>query len=106
MKRLTAGTIGIQALLVLNGFIMLYPLFIMVLSSFKSNAEIFASPFALPSSFDLGNIRRVWDETNFVQYLANSAVITAVSVAVLMFVFIAAFSAAALRILRRREIEL
>ena len=84
MRRLTAGTLGIQALLILNGFIMLYPLFIMVLSSFKSNAEIFDSPFTLPSSFDLGNIRRVWDETNFVQYLANSAIITAISVAVLL----------------------
>ena len=84
MKQLTTGAIAIQALLALNGFIMLYPLFIMVLSSFKSNAETFDSPFALPASFDLGNIRRVWDETNFVQYLANSAIITAVSVAVLL----------------------
>jgi raffinose/stachyose/melibiose transport system permease protein len=84
LRRLTFGTLTIQALLVLNGAIMIYPLFIMVLSAFKSNAEIFDSPFTLPEHFDLTNISRVWRETNFVQYLANSALITAMSVAVLL----------------------
>jgi raffinose/stachyose/melibiose transport system permease protein len=78
------GTAGIQMLLVLNGLVMLAPLVVMVLSSFKSNAEIFASPFALPAHFDLTNIGVVWRETNFLRYLANSAIITAWSVAVLL----------------------
>jgi raffinose/stachyose/melibiose transport system permease protein len=34
---------AIQALLLLNAFVMLYPLFVMAMSAFKSNAEIFAS---------------------------------------------------------------
>lgn len=84
MKIPRLSVIGIQGLLVLNGLIMLYPLFVMVLSSFKSNAEIFASPFALPESLDLTNIERVWNETNFLTYLGNSAIITAVSVVVLL----------------------
>ena len=42
---------AIQALLIVNAFIMLYPLFVMVMSSFKSNAEIFTSPFALPAAY-------------------------------------------------------
>jgi raffinose/stachyose/melibiose transport system permease protein len=95
LKGLTLSTVGIQALLILNGLLMIYPLFIMVLSSFKSNAEIFDSPFALPEHFDLGNLRRVWDETNFVIYLANSAIITAVSVAgLLVFGTMAAYAIA------------
>jgi raffinose/stachyose/melibiose transport system permease protein len=78
------STLAIQCLLVLNGLVMLYPLFVMVLSSFKSNAEIFASPFALPESFDLSNIARVWNETNFLTYLGNSVLITTASVGVLL----------------------
>ena len=76
--------VSLQALLILQGFVMVYPLFVMVVSSFKSNAEIFASPFALPERFDLGNVLRVWNETSFVRYLANSAIITAGSVLVLL----------------------
>ena len=42
---------AIQLMLALNAVIMIYPLFVMVISSFKTNAEIFSSPFAMPSSF-------------------------------------------------------
>jgi raffinose/stachyose/melibiose transport system permease protein len=75
---------AIQALLLLNAAVMLYPLLMMVLSTFKSNAEIFASPFALPDSFALTNAARVWRETNFVLYLGNSVIVTALSVAVIL----------------------
>ena len=71
---------AIQLLLALNGLLMVYPLAVMVLSAFKTNAELFASPFALPESFALTNAMRVWNETNFVRYLANSAIVTASSV--------------------------
>ncbi len=74
----------IQLLLVLNGFLMVYPLFVMGLSAFKSNAEIFSSPFALPAAFSLTNAARIWDETNFIRYLLNSVIVTAGSVAVIL----------------------
>jgi raffinose/stachyose/melibiose transport system permease protein len=74
----------IQALLIGNGIIMVYPLFVMVISAFKTNAEIFTSPFALPAQLDLGNILRVWDETSFVRYLLNSAIVTGASVAAII----------------------
>ena len=87
--------LAIQALLVLNGVVMLYPLFVMVASSFRSNAEIFASPFALPDGIDLSNILRVWTETSFVRYLSNSAIITVSATAVLLvFAVMAAYAIA------------
>lgn len=70
----------------LNALIMLYPLVVMVLSSFKTNAEIFTSPFALPKSFSLANIDRVWTDTNFVRYLANSVGVTVASIVVIVVV--------------------
>jgi raffinose/stachyose/melibiose transport system permease protein len=83
-ERLKNGSI--QALLVLNAVVMLYPLVVMVLSAFKDNAQIFASPFALPDSFAPGNVLRIWNETSFVRYLLNSVVVTAASVGAIVVV--------------------
>ena len=77
---------GIQAVLLINAFIMVYPLFVMVISSFKTNAEIFTSPFALPQSFSLANAEKVWTDTNFVRYLANSIGVTAASIILIVVV--------------------
>jgi raffinose/stachyose/melibiose transport system permease protein len=75
---------AIQALLVLNACVMLYPLIVMAMSAFKTSAEIFTSPFALPESFALDNAARVWRETSFPLYLGNSAIVTAGAVALIL----------------------
>ena len=67
---------AIQLLLALNALVMLFPIALMVLSAFKSNAEIFDSPFTLPDTLDFSNLLHVWNDTEFVQYLLNSLVIT------------------------------
>jgi len=77
---------GIQVVLLINAFIMIYPLFVMVISSFKTNAEIFTSPFAMPESFSLANAQKVWTDTNFVRYLANSIGVTAASIILIVVV--------------------
>jgi len=86
---------AIQALLIVNAVVMLYPLLVMLFSAFKTSAEIFTSPFSLPDSFDLTNAARVWHETNFPRYLANSAIVTGESVAlILVFGTMAAYAIA------------
>ncbi|WP_413992178.1 carbohydrate ABC transporter permease [Labrys okinawensis] len=86
---------AIQVLLLINAFIMVYPLVVMVLSSFKTNAEIFTSPFALPASFSLANVEKVLAETNFVRYLANSVGVTGAAVLlILVFSTMAAYAIA------------
>ncbi len=85
----------IQLLLAVNAVIMIYPLFVMVMSSFKTNAEIFSSPLTLPTHFSTANIEKVWTQTNFVRYLANSVGITAASVMlILLFSTLAAYAIA------------
>jgi raffinose/stachyose/melibiose transport system permease protein len=85
----------IQALLVLNALIMLYPLFVMVLSAFKTNAEIFSSPFALPNSLSFANLQKVWDQTNFIRYMLNSFGVTLASIVlILIFGTMAAYAIA------------
>ena len=89
---------AIQLLLAVNAVIMIYPLFVMVTSSFKTNAEIFSSPLSLPTHFSTANLEKVWTETNFVCYLANSVGITAASVAlILLFSTLAGYAIARYR---------
>ncbi len=99
-----ASVILMQLLLALNALLMLVPLAVMLLSAFKTNAEIFSSPFTLPDSFNLDNLREVWTQTDFVQQLANSAIVTTSAVAVLLvFGTMAAYAIARYRF-RGREL--
>lgn len=89
---------AIQLLLAVNAVIMIYPLFVMVASSFKTNAEIFSSPLSLPTHFSTANLEKVWTGTNFLRYLANSVGITAASVAlILLFSTLAGYAIARYR---------
>lgn len=94
----TAGRLMIHAVLWLNTAIMLYPILVMFLSGFKSNAEIYGSPFALPASLSLKNFATIWTETRFPRYLANSLFITATSVGLIVaFATLAAYAIARYR---------
>ena len=75
---------AIQLLLAVNALVMLFPIALMVLSAFKSNAEIFDSPFTLPETLDFSNLLHVWSDTEFVQYLLNSLVITTSAVLLIL----------------------
>jgi ABC-type sugar transport system, permease component len=82
-KRGLIGTLGrdglLQIILVANTFIMLAPIVIMVFSAFKTNMEIFQSPFSLPDFTNVANFMKIWTQTNFLRYLANSFVVTGAS---------------------------
>jgi len=73
-----------QALLGVTTVVMLYPVFIMVLSAFKTTGEIYASPFALPAAWSLQNVATIWRETRFLTYLGNSILVTVTSIAVML----------------------
>jgi raffinose/stachyose/melibiose transport system permease protein len=68
---------GAMALL---AFVFFFPMIWMVLSSFKSDAAIFRSPFALPDTFDLSIWVRAFEVGHLGQYALNSAIVTGVSV--------------------------
>ncbi len=73
-----------QAVLAMTTLLMLYPVLVMVLSAFKPTAEIYASPFALPSAWNLANIETIWRETRFIAYLGNSVLVTVASIALML----------------------
>ena len=58
----------------------LFPIYIIVVNSFKSPQEIFDGMLALPTSFSLENYLDVWERMGFLSALRNSFVITTVSI--------------------------
>ncbi len=57
------------------GIVVLYPLFWMALNGFKTNAEIFGNPFALPTGFSLTNYIAAWNQ-GIRNYIATSVIVT------------------------------
>ncbi len=70
--------------LVISAAFVLYPIFMMVMSGFKTNSEIFGSPFALPKSLNFDNYKVIWTQTDVPRYLLNSTIVTVISVFVLL----------------------
>lgn len=69
-------TIGLVAI-ALTFFL---PMVWMVLSSFKSNADIFSAPLALPTNIDLSRWAEAWEVGNIGHYALNSVIVTGTSV--------------------------
>jgi raffinose/stachyose/melibiose transport system permease protein len=81
----TLGKDGlIQIILILNTVVMLAPIVIMLFAAFKTNAQIFQSPFGIPDFSNLANIVKIWSQTNFLRYLLNSVIVTGASIVVIL----------------------
>ncbi|MHB1173082.1 MAG: carbohydrate ABC transporter permease [Lacisediminihabitans sp.] len=55
---------------------MLIPLYFLLISPFKSNQEIFNTPFALPQTFGFSNFINAWHDASLGPGLLNSVLIT------------------------------
>jgi raffinose/stachyose/melibiose transport system permease protein len=91
----TLHTIAAHAILITYTLIALFPVFVIVVNSFKSRRAIFAEPLALPTSetFDTIGYRTVLEQGDFLLYFQNSLVVTVVSLfCVLLFGAMAAFA--------------
>lgn len=94
--RLSTGrTIAAHAILITYTLIALFPVFVVVINSFKSRNAIFADPLALPSpgNFDLVGYETVMKQGDFFAYFQNSLIVTVASLFfVLLFGAMAAFA--------------
>lgn len=83
----------VTVVLAIVAAVFFFPLVWMVASSFKTNSEIFRTPFALPTSIDFSQWITAWQVGNIGQYALNSIIATGVSVlAILAFSSAAAFA--------------
>lgn len=81
----TYGRDGLmQIILIANTALMLFPIIIMVMSGFKSNIEIFQSPFSIPDFTNLTNYATMATQTGFLRYMWNSVLVTGVSIVLIL----------------------
>lgn len=65
----------------------IFPVFWVVMSAFKTNAQILSSPFSLPTAFKLDPFIKVFTQYNFLKYTFNSLLIAGVSTIVALFIY-------------------
>ncbi|WP_156288220.1 carbohydrate ABC transporter permease [Oceanobacillus salinisoli] len=70
------GKAGIRIPLILWTLAVLYPIFWMFLGSFKSNAEIYRSPWGFPEVYNLQNYIDAWTNYNIGTSVMNSLIVT------------------------------
>lgn len=73
-------------ILVLMSLVVLFPLYFVLVSSFKSDTDIFLSPFSLPSSLDLSNYKYVFIDMSLWRYMVNSLYYAVTSVLLILIV--------------------
>jgi raffinose/stachyose/melibiose transport system permease protein len=91
----TGRTIAAHAILLTYTLIALFPVFVIVINSFKSRRAIFADPLALPvpENFDWVGYETVLNQGDFFLYFQNSLIVTVASLFfVLLFGAMAAFA--------------
>lgn len=91
----TATTLAAHAVLIVYTVIALFPVFVIVINSFKSRRAIFREPLALPNaeSFSLIGYETVMRQGDFLLYFQNSMIVTVVSLfLILLFGAMAAFA--------------
>jgi len=89
------NSLAAHAALILWLVIALFPVFVIVVNSFKARKAIFAEPLALPGpeSFSLIGYQTVMKQGDFLLYFQNSMIVTVVSLAlILLFGAMAAFA--------------
>lgn len=87
------GRVGSYSFMTIWSLLVLFPIWIMVVNSFKPKLAIFKDPVGLPADFTTSGYTSVFAEGNFFTYFLNSIMIVAVSIIVIMlFASLAAYA--------------
>jgi N-acetylglucosamine transport system permease protein len=78
-KEGTALNVFSHGMLVLWGFMVALPLLWAVMTSFKTDREIFTSPWSLPTELHFENWSRAWNQANMSDYFFNTIVVVGFS---------------------------
>jgi raffinose/stachyose/melibiose transport system permease protein len=70
--------------LIIWSFIVLFPLWVMVINSFKDRLSIYKNPFGLPEKWNYTNYGAVLGDGDFLVYFKNSFVVVVLSLALLL----------------------
>jgi len=81
--RVSARSI-LYLLLVLQALIALYPIFLMFLTSLKTNMDIFTHPYGLPKVWAVQNYTGLIGQTSYFRFYRNSLFITSISIVMIL----------------------
>ena len=88
--------------LILGCLVIAAPLYVTIITAFKTREESTVNFFSLPSQFYLGNFREIIEKQNYFRYLGNTVIITVCSL-ILMALVIPSLSYALSRNMRRSK---
>lgn len=79
-RRFSKANLLLYLILTVYAVIVIYPLVMMVMLSFKTKAEIFLNPLGLPLSLSFANYVQAWNAAKFGSFFRNSAIVSVASV--------------------------
>lgn len=103
------NSIGVHAILLAYTVLALFPIFLVVVNSFKSRRGIFNEPLAFPGpdTFTFEGYQRILERADFLLYFGNSFLVTVVPLAlVILFASMAAWGLAEYRFRGNRLLAL
>jgi len=81
-----AKKIGSHAVLCLWGLVVLFPLYIMVINSFKDKRSIYTNTFGLPEEWNFSNYTDVLSSGDFLVYFKNSLIAVLLSLVLMLLI--------------------
>lgn len=84
-RRLTKA--GMYFVMVFTSVISFYPILWVIMTAFKTNAEILNNPFSLPTSFSFDSFIYVLNRYSFIRYGLNSFLVAASSTLISLFIY-------------------
>jgi raffinose/stachyose/melibiose transport system permease protein len=79
------SNLGTYAILTFWSLVVLFPLWTMIVNSFKPKRDIFRDPFGLPKTWTLEGYQNALSAGRFDLYFRNSLIVTIVSIALILF---------------------
>lgn len=83
-KRITAGKVAKYLFVCILLILFIVPFYLMVINSFKTTQEFVSNPFSLPDNIDFTNYINAFDKMKFLNAISNSAIITSLSVVLIL----------------------
>lgn len=78
--------LGSHAILCMWSLVVLFPLWVMVINSFKDRLSIYENPFGLPEKWNFSNYTDVLASGDFLIYFRNSLVVVLISLALVLLI--------------------
>lgn len=76
--------IGSNLILFIWSVIVIFPLWVMAINSFKDRLSIYQNPFGFPKKWNFSNYSNVLKEGNFFNYFKNSFVVVSLSIIIVL----------------------